>query len=180
MSLVLLVDQERRPLAPVHPGTARWLLSHGKAAVLYRAPFPLLLKRACPQAQPEPLRPRTDPGSKATGLAVVNDGTGQVVWAAELTHRGEEVKHALDQRRGARRSRRRRHTRYRAPRFRNRRRKPGWQPPSRLSRVQNVMTWVERLRRRSHGMRNEVQHSAMLKRSPDGPFAPRPPAVLAR
>src|SRR5262252_205983 len=147
MSQVFVVDQERRPLAPVHPGYARWLLSHGKAAVLHRAPFTLLLKRACPEAQPEPLRLKLDPGSTTTGLAVVNDGTGQVVWAAELAHRGEEVKHALEQRRGVRRSRRQRHTRYRQPRFRNRRRKPGWQPPSRLSRVQNVVTWVERLRR---------------------------------
>jgi hypothetical protein len=63
-----------------------------------------------------------------------------------LTHQGEQVKHALDQRRGVRRSRRQRHTRYRKPRFRNRKRKPGWQPPSRLSRVQNVLTWAERLR----------------------------------
>src|SRR5215469_12497286 len=46
-----------------------------------------------------------------------------------------------------RRSRRQRHTRSRQPRFRNRRRQPGWQPPSRQSRVQNVVTWVERLRR---------------------------------
>ena len=113
MSLVLVVDQERRPQRPVHPGYARWLLSHGKAAVLHRAPFTLILKRACLEAQPEPLRLKIDPGSKTTGLAVVNDGTGQVVWAAELAHRGEEVKHALDQRRGVRRSRRQRHTRYR-------------------------------------------------------------------
>ena len=148
MSFVLRVDPERRPLAPVHPGHARRLLSHGKAAVLYRAPFTLILKRACPEAQPEALRLKLDPGSKTTGLAVVDDGSGQVVWAAELAHRGEEVKHALDQRRGVRRSRRQRHTRYRKPRFRNRRRKPGWQPPSRQSRVQNVLTWVDRLRRR--------------------------------
>src|SRR5262252_4564057 len=116
MSQVFVVDQERRPLAPVHPGYARWLLSHGKAAVLHRAPFTLLLKRACPEAQPEPLRLKLDPGSKTTGLAVVDDETGQVVWAAELAHRGEEVKHALEQRRGVRRSRRQRHTRYRQPR----------------------------------------------------------------
>ena len=117
MSFVCVVDQERRPLAPVHPGYARWLLSHGKAAVLYRAPFALIRRHVSAEAQPDPLRLKIDPGSKTTGLAVVNDGTGQVVWAAELIHRGEEVKHALDQRRGVRRSRRQRHTRYRPPRF---------------------------------------------------------------
>src|SRR5215472_13633050 len=147
MSFVLVVDQERRPQGPVHPGYARWLLSHGKAAVLHRAPFTLILKRVGLEARPEPLRLKLDPGSHTTGLAVVNDGTGHVVWAAELTHRGEQVKRALEQRRGVRRSRRQRHTRYRQPRLRNRRRKPGWQPPSRQSRMQNVVTWVERLRR---------------------------------
>lgn len=106
-----------------------------------------MLKRTCLEAQAVPLRLKIDPGSKTTGLAVVDDETGQVVWAAELAHRGEEVKHALEQRRGVRRSRRQRHTRYRQPRFHNRRRKPRWQPPSRQSRVQNVLTWVERLRR---------------------------------
>lgn len=146
MSHVWVIDEERRPQRPVHPGYARWLLSHGKAAVLHRAPFTLILKRAFPEAPPTPLRLKIDPGSKTTGLTVVNDTTGQVVWAAELVHRGEQVKHALDQRRGVRRSRRHRHTRYRTPRFRNRKRKPGWQPPSRFSRIQNVMTWVERLR----------------------------------
>lgn len=79
MSFVLVVDEERRPQGPVHPGYARWLLSRGKAAVLHRAPFTLLLKRACPEAQPEPLRLKLDPGSHTTGLALINDGTGQVV-----------------------------------------------------------------------------------------------------
>ena len=45
-----------------------------------------------------------------------------------------------------RRSRRARHTRYRQPRFDNRRnRKPGWLPPSFKSRVSNIETWVKRL-----------------------------------
>src|SRR5205823_4866828 len=58
-----------------------------------------------------------------------------------------QVHKALMTRRGVRRSRRLRHTRYRAPRFKNRRRSSGWLPPSLLSRVQNVLTWVARLSR---------------------------------
>jgi 5-methylcytosine-specific restriction endonuclease McrA len=46
-----------------------------------------------------------------------------------------------------RRSRRQRHTRYRPPRFLNRRRRAGWLPPSLESRISNTLTWVERLRR---------------------------------
>jgi 5-methylcytosine-specific restriction endonuclease McrA len=90
---------------------------------------------------------KIDPGSKTTGLAVVNDATGQVVWAAELAHRGAQVKARLDQRRACRRSRRQRHTRYRPPRFLNRRRSSGWLPPSLERRISNVLTWVERLHR---------------------------------
>ena len=41
----------------------------------------------------------------ATNGAIVNDKTGEVVWAAELTHRGEQIKANLDTRRAVRRSR---------------------------------------------------------------------------
>jgi 5-methylcytosine-specific restriction endonuclease McrA len=98
----------------------------------------------------ESLRLKLDPGSKTTGLALVEEGSGQggrVLWAAELTHRSDQVKERLAQRRACRRSRRQRHTRYRPARFQNRRRRDGWLPPSLESRVQNILTWVERLRR---------------------------------
>ncbi len=96
----------------------------------------------------EPLRIKIDPGSKITGLAIVNDARGEVVFAAELHHRGHAIKAALADRRAARQSRRQRQTRYRKPRFQNRhQRKAGWLPPSLESRLTNVLTWVERLRR---------------------------------
>ena len=71
----------------------------------------------------------------------------QVVFAAELVHRGDAIKKALDQRRAVRRGRRQRKTRYRKPRFNNRRRKGGWIAPSLQSRVANVVTWTKRLMR---------------------------------
>jgi RRXRR protein len=113
MSFVLVVDAEHRPLSPTHPGHARKLLSRGKAAVWRRYPFTIILKTVAHDVQPAPLRVKLDPGSKTTGIALVNDATGQVVWAAELAHRGEQVTERLDQRRACRRSRRQRHTRYR-------------------------------------------------------------------
>src|SRR5260221_4041604 len=142
-----VVDPHNRPLDPVHPGTARWLLTTGQAAVWRREPFTLILKRAVPDAPPTRLRVKIDPGSTTTGIAVVNDATGQVVWAAGLTHRGQQVHAAFRARPASRRSRRQRHTRYRAPRFNNRTRPKGWLPPSVESRVANVTTWVARLRR---------------------------------
>ena len=147
MSMVLVVDHQCRPCTPVHPGRARHLLNRGRAAVYRRFPFTIILKEGEPTEEPEPVRLKIDPGSKTTGLAVVNDATGQVVWAAELTHRGQQVKARLDQRRMCRRSRRQRHTRYRPARFLNRRRRAGWLPPSLESRLSNTLTWVHRLRR---------------------------------
>src|SRR5262249_37197887 len=53
-------------------------------------------------------------------------------------------------RRAVRRGRRGRRTRYRAPRFLNRRRRAGWLPPSLLSRVENSLTWVKRITKIAH------------------------------
>lgn len=147
MSQVFVVDSNQQPLNPVHPGRARLLLTQGKAAVLRRYPFTIVLKSAVESPQVEPLRVKLDPGSKVTGLAIVNDASGEVVFAAELTHRGPAIKKALDGRRAVRRSRRQRKTRYRQARFDHRSKPKGWLPPSLESRIGNVLTWVNRLRR---------------------------------
>jgi hypothetical protein len=82
MSYVLVIDQDKRPLDPVHPGRARTLLAKGQAAVYRRYPFVLILTRRVPEPHTQPLRLKIDPGSKTTGVAVVNDATGQVLWGA--------------------------------------------------------------------------------------------------
>lgn len=147
MSSVFVVDTNRQPQSPVHPGRARLLLKEGKAAVLRRFPFTIILKSPGEQPTLAPLRLKIDPGAQTTGLALLNDANGEVVWAAEVSHRGEAIKAALDTRRAVRHSRRSRKTRYRVARFANRRRRQGWLPPSLESRIANVLTWVARLRR---------------------------------
>jgi 5-methylcytosine-specific restriction endonuclease McrA len=147
MSKVFVLDTTGKSLDPVHPGWARKLLSAGQAAVFRRFPFTIILKKAIVDPEIEPLRLKIDPGSKTTGLAIVNDTSGEVVWAAELRHRGETITEALAARRGVRRSRRQRNTRYRKPKFANRRKPKGWLPPSLESRIANVLTWVQRLKR---------------------------------
>jgi 5-methylcytosine-specific restriction endonuclease McrA len=145
MSYVFVLDHQKRPLEPVHPGRARFLLQAGHAAVWRRFPFTLILTDSTTDGVPQPLRLKIDPGSKTTGLAVLNDATGQVLWAGEVTHQGNQVKKRLGHRRACRRSRRSRHTRYRARRYNNRRQREGWLPPSLESRIANVLTWVKRL-----------------------------------
>jgi len=147
MSEVFVLDTNRQALNPMHPGRARLLLKQGKAAVYQRYPFTIILKRAVEQPVLSPLRVKLDPGSKTTGIALVNDASGEIVWAAELTHRGEQIKGKLDKRRAVRRSRRQRKTRYCKARFHNRRKRTGSLPPSQTSRVCNVVTWVRRLMR---------------------------------
>jgi 5-methylcytosine-specific restriction endonuclease McrA len=147
MSHVFVVDANRNPLNPVHPGCARLLLMQQQAAVFRRYPFTIILHTIPEHAEVHPLRLKIDPGSQTTGLALVNDATGAVVFAAELRHRGQAIKHALAQRRAVRRNRRQRKTRYRKARFANRTRPNGWLAPSLSSRIANIVTWVQRLRR---------------------------------
>ena len=145
MSNVFVIDSDYTPLNPVHPAQARRLLTQGKAAVYRRYPFTIVLKRVVEQPEVQPLRLKLDSGSRTTGIALVNDTNGNIVFAAELSHRGHAIKESLDDRRAARRNRHNRKTRYRKPRFQNRRRKKGWLPPSLESRLANILTWVARL-----------------------------------
>jgi hypothetical protein len=68
-----------------------------------------------------------------------------LIWAAHLIHRGNAIHSSLDTRRALRRSRRSRKTRYRKPRFDNRKRKAHFLPPSLQSRVDNIYNLVSRL-----------------------------------
>ena len=145
MSKVFVLDTNKQPLNPIYPGRARMLLSQGKAAVFRRYPFTVILKDEVANPKIESLRVKIDPGAKTTGLALVNDSTGEVVWVTELQHRGFQIRDALTSRRQLRRSRRNRKTRYRKPRFLNRTRLKGWLPPSLNSRVSNILTWVKRV-----------------------------------
>ena len=140
---VFVIDRDKIPLTPTHPAKARKLLNQGRAAVYRRYPFTIILKRSVSDLKPTNFQLKIDPGSKVTGLAIVKHNL--VLWAAELTHRGEQIKLRLEKRRAVRRSRRNRKTRYRKARFKNRRRKEGWLAPSLLHRVQTTMTWVKRL-----------------------------------
>ena len=143
---MFVLDTNKQPLAPTHPVRARLLLSSGKAAVFKRYPFTIILKRGVEEPVIQPLRIKLDPGSRVTGLAIVNDASGEVVFAAEIVHRGQLITERLQRRRAVRRSRRQRNTRYRHPRFHNRKqRQAGWLPPSLESRVCNVVTWTNRL-----------------------------------
>ena len=141
---VFVLDTNRKPLTPCKPGVARSLLKAGKASVFRRYPFTIILNKEV-DANPEPLELKLDPGSKVTGIALKQGN--HIIFAAELQHRGQQIKEALLSRRQLRRSRRNRKTRYRPARFLNRTRPEGWLAPSWQHRVDTLMTWVHRFRR---------------------------------
>lgn len=145
MSKIFIIDTNKRPLDPIHPAQARQLLRNKKAAIFKRFPFTLILKESRTETPVSPLRLKIDPGAKYTGIALVNDANGEVVFAAEIKHRGFAIREALTSRRQLRRSRRNRKIRYRKPRFLNRTRPQGWLAPSLQSRIENIKTWLNRL-----------------------------------
>jgi 5-methylcytosine-specific restriction endonuclease McrA len=147
-AMVFVLSSDSQPLDPCHPARARKLLKKGRAVVYRTYPFTIrLADRTCAESVVHDHRLKIDPGSKTTGLAIVQEGTERVVWAGELTHRGQQIRDAMLARRAVRRSRRQRHTRYRKPRYLNRRRKDGWLPPSLQHRVETTLSWVKRLMR---------------------------------
>ena len=174
MSKVAVLDTNKQVLEPCHPAMARRLLKAGKAAVFKRYPFTIILKREVLPIENKRTGHQLciDPGSKVTGLAIVDEDRN-IVFAAELEHRGQAITKGLVTRAGFRRGRRTRNLRYRKPRWRHRKRsvpifengewilrrvheKEGiqgygegkkWVPPSLMSRVFNIHTYVNRLRK---------------------------------
>ena len=113
-NVVFVLDTNKKPCNPVHPARARKLLTEGKAAVFRRYPFTIIFKEESKDEIKE-LRCKIDPGAKTTGLAIVSETN--IVWCAELEHRGFQIREKLNDRRRLRRSRRNRKTRYRKSRF---------------------------------------------------------------
>lgn len=139
---VFVLDSEKNPLLPCKPSVARRLLSNGKAAVFRRFPFTIILKKKVGKTEPM-LTIKIDPGSKFTGLALLNGE--EVIWLAEIEHRGSLISKSLTQRSAKRRNRRNRKTRYRQPGLANNKKPEGWLAPSLLHRVQVTITWINRL-----------------------------------
>ncbi len=146
VSRVFVLDRSGSPLMPCHPARARKLLKKGRAVVVRLHPFTIRLRDRV-GGDTQQIEIRIDPGAKTTGLALVRED-GEVLFLAEITHRGERIRKSMRQRAGYRRRRRSANLRYRKKRFLNRRsgRKL---PPSLQSRVDNVASWTDRLRRRA-------------------------------
>jgi len=144
--MVFVIDTNKQPLSPCHPAKARRLLRDGVAAIWCKFPFTIILQKAVePDNLPtQETRLKIDFGSRHTGLAILQRYI--VVWLAQLNHR-INIAMLLEKRSNYRRRRRSKNLRYRKCRSKRKTYGEGWVPPSLQSRVDNIETWVRRLRR---------------------------------
>lgn len=125
--MVYVLNVNGQPLMPTeNHAKVRILLRQGKAKVVNNCPFTIqLLYSSTNYTQPVTLG--VDAGSKHIGLSATTED--KELYAADVELRNDIVK-LLAARRTSRRSRRNRKTRYRKPRFNNRKRDKGWLAPS--------------------------------------------------
>ena len=125
--MVYVLDIEGKPLMPTERhGKVRRLLRDGKAHVVRLQPFTIQLNYESTTYRQE-VSLGIDAGSVHIGVSATTEK--KELFAAEVVLRTDIVK-KLASRLEMRRTRRNRKTRYRKPRFDNRRRKDGWLAPS--------------------------------------------------
>ena len=147
--MVFVLNKNKKPLSPCNNAVARKLLKEKKAVIHKRYPFTIRLKelKETVASNKQQYRLKIDYGSRYTGLAILNNNN--VLWLAQIHHK-TDIKSKLDARRGHRRFRRNK-LRYRKARWLNRgNKKKGWIPPSLQSRVDNIQSWVNKLKKLYH------------------------------
>ena len=144
--MVFVLNRSKKPLDMISHAEARILLKNRLAVVHKVYPFTIRLRDNSCVNNDKFYTVKIDPGSKTTGVAIV-DNTDKVVMLDEIEHRGHIIKKKLDQRRAARSSRRQRHTRYRPARFLNRTKPKGWLAPSVKSRADNVINFIRKYKK---------------------------------
>lgn len=144
--MVFVLDKSKKPLDMISHAKARILLKNRLAVVHKIYPFTIRLRDNSCVGRDKTYTVKLDPGSRTTGVAIVDD-KDSVVMLAEIEHRGNLIKKDLASRRMIRRSRRNRKTRYRAARFLNRTRPKGWLAPSVKSRADNVVNFIRKYKK---------------------------------
>ena len=123
---VFVLSHSGKPLMPTTPRRARIFLKTRRARVVTREPFTIQLRFET-TTHTQPVTVGVDTGSQMVGIAAT--ANREVVFQAEM-HLRTDISGKLIRRRQYRRTRRSRKTRYRAARWANRRRSPGWLAPS--------------------------------------------------
>jgi len=140
--MVYVINRDGKALMPTERyGKVRRLLRDGLAVAVRRTPFTirLLYDTAC---FVQDVTLGIDAGTAHVGLSATTDT--KELFSSEVTLRTDIVK-LLSARREARRTRRSRKTRYRKPRFDNRRRPKDWLAPSVEQKVQSHLQLIQKV-----------------------------------
>lgn len=125
--MVYVLSKEGKPLMPTERyGKVRRMLRDGLAKVVHKEPFTIQLLYETTEYTQE-ITLGVDAGSKHIGLSASTKK--KELYAGEVELR-TDITDKLSTRREARRARRNRKTRYREPRFNNRKKDKGWLAPS--------------------------------------------------
>jgi len=116
--LVYVISIDGKPLMPCKPVIARLLLKQHKAKVIKKCPFTIKLLYKTKTEYTQPLILGIDTGSSKIGSSVV-DGNNNVLYLSQIEVRND-ITDKMKQRAKYRRNRRNRKTRYRKPRWLNR------------------------------------------------------------
>ncbi len=136
---VYVKNLRNQPLMPTTPRKARLLLKQGKAKVVRRTPFTIQLLYATGETKQE-ITLGVDAGSKKIGLSATTDK--EELFSAEVELRTNIVD-LISTKRQNRQSRRSRKTRYRQPRFNNRKKDKGWLAPSIINKIHTHFKVIE-------------------------------------
>ena len=140
--MVYVLNQNGQPLMPTeNHAKVRALLKQGRAKVTNKCPFTIqLLYSSTNYTQKVTLG--VDSGSKHIGLSATTKN--KVLFESDVELRNDIVD-LLSTRRELRRSRRNRKTRYRKPRFNNRKRGKGWLAPSIKQKINTHITMIAKV-----------------------------------
>lgn len=136
---VFVLNMRGEPLMPCTQRKARILLKEGKAIIEKYNPFTIQLTYTTGEAKQD-CNIGVDTGAKHIGIAITSGD--KVFYKAEVELR-QDIKSNLDAKRIYRRSRRNRKTRYRKPRFLNRKKEDKWLPPSLQTRINHTFHWID-------------------------------------
>lgn len=136
---VFVLNMRGEPLMPCTQRKARVLLKESKAVINKYNPFTIQLTYATGETKQD-CHIGVDTGSKHIGFAVTSKD--KVLYKAEVELR-QDISSNLDTKHIYRRSRRNRKTRYRKPRFLNRKKTEKWLPPSLQSRIDKHFRWID-------------------------------------
>lgn len=140
--MVYVLNQNGQPLMPTeNHAKVRILLKNKKAKVIKRCPFTIQLAYDSTNYTQD-ITLGVDSGSKHIGLSATTKD--KVLFESDVELRNDIVD-LLSTRRQNRRTRRNRKTRYRKPRFDNRKRKDGWLAPSVRNKVDSHLTVVRKV-----------------------------------